>query len=508
MVDEPNREDTTSESLATIFSGGALVTAGKIFTLGVGFLVQVTMARLLTEGAYGDVVLAIAVINISTLFGKLGLDEGVTREYSHYEDEPTKARGVIRAGLIIACISGVVVGITLFLASPFLATEVFNDSSLTLLFQLISISVPFLTLTDVSVSLAQGSRNARVHTIVRQLLQPTLRLILIFALLIGGYGAIGAIAGQSASLIIAGVLSVFLALRQLPDFEVESANMYRSVLSFSIPLVAVQGMGFLNSNVDVYMVGYFLESAQLGIYNIALQMSNMSMALLGSVGFLLPPMLTRLQKEEKFYEMKRTYQVLTKWIVVLILPVIGLLLFAPGPIIRLLFGEAFVAGATALQILLIGNVLTIVMGLNSSALIALGNNKLVSYIIAVQAVINIVINVLLIPIIGIEGAAIGMAVSLVVGDIFGVAAIYRFHGIHPFTRAILYPVFGVGIVSVASIIFVSKMSYPLYIVAAIVGVLYIPIVAIFAPEPEDEQLLRRVEDITGYNFGFVRKIYN
>lgn len=505
MIDGRSQDESTVDSLATIISGGALVSIGKVLALGFGFLTQVAMARLLTEAAYGNVVLALAVVNIAGLVAKLGLDDGVMREYPHHEDDPARAHGVIRASTAIAAISGVIAAIAVFSAAPLIARRIFDDVSLIPLFRIAAVGIPFITTSSVAISLAQGARDARAQAYVRQLFQPAARLLLIGTLLLAGYSAIGAIVGQISSLILAAFLAFYLARRSLPSFDVSPAPMYRSVLSFSLPLIAVQGMGFLNTNVDIYMVGYFMESASLGIYNIALQLSNIVTSILGTAGFLLPPMLTRLQQRGKEVEMRRTFQLLTKWMVVIILPVFVVLFFAPDLVIGLLFGETYTEGSLALQILLAGSLIGIFMGLNTQALIALGGNRVVLYIIFCQTVINIVVNYTLIPIIGLEGAAVGMATSAVVGDILGVAVLYRRYGVHPLTRTVVSPivaVVGIGIIGYSAL---RVLGLPSYLTVVLVGIVYLPIIAILAPEPEDEELLTRVEDKTGYDLGMVRQ---
>jgi len=495
----------TADSLVTVLSGGVLVSVGKVFSLGFGFLTQIAMARLLTEAAYGDVVLTMSIVSLMELVGLLGLDDGVMREYPHYEDQLSKAYGVVRSSLLISLISGVTLACMLFLSAPMISRELFNNPSLTQLLRIGAIGIPFITTSSVASGLVRGARDARVLAYVGQIFQPAVRLVLVGSLLLGGYEAIGALTGQTSSLILAALATFYLAYKILPSFEISPTPMYRTVLAFSLPLIAVQGMGFLNTNVDVYMVGYFLESSELGVYNIALQLSNIVTSILSTVGFLLPPMLTRLQQEGNNTAMRRTFQVLTKWMVVLVLPVFVVLFFAPELVIGLLFGESYTQGALALQILLSGSLIAIFMGLNSQALIALGNNRVVSYIVLCQTLVNVVANYTLVPVIGFEGAAIGMAVSSIIGDLLGVAILYRRHEVHPFTRHVLSPVvavLGLGFLSYGTLL---VLGLPTYWTGVLVGVAYLPIIAILAPEPEDEELLSRVEGQTGYDLNIIRR---
>jgi O-antigen/teichoic acid export membrane protein len=504
-MSEPSVEQQSAvDSLATIASGGALVAGSKFISLGFGFLTQLAMARLLTEGAYGEVVLTLAVVNIAGLIAKLGLDDGVTRELPHYEDDPSKARGVVRAGLGIGAVSGVIAGAIIYLVAPILATSVFENSSLTELIRIAAVGIPFIVLSSVSISLARGSRDARPHAFVNQLFQPFARLILIAGLLILRLNAAGAVIGQTLALTMAALIALYLAYRAVPDLSGPSEPMYRSVLLFSLPLVAVQGMGFLNSNIDVYMVGYFMQSPDLGVYNIALQLGNLLTAVVATFGFLLPPVLTRLHKNNKPEQMRRTFQVLTKWIVIIGLPAFIVLFFAPKFVIGTLFGENYARGALALQVLAAGKLFAMLMGLNGQALIALGDNKVVSYIVFCQTFVNVAANVLLIPIFGFVGAAAGIAASIVVGDVLGAAVLYRRYEVHPLTRTVLSTIFAVLATAVFSFFLLQAMRYPTEAVVVVIGILYLPIVAWLAPEPEDEELLQLVEEQTGYDFEFLR----
>ena len=501
---ETGENQSTADSLATVASGGTLVAASKVVSLAFGFLTQLVMARLLTEAAYGEVVLTLAVVNIGGLFATLGLDDGVMRELPHHEDTPAKSRGVIRAGFLTSIVSGSVVALLIYLSAPVLATQIFRDPSLTPLFRIASIGVPFVVLSNVAVSLARGARDARPHAIVNQLFQPFARLLLIAGLVLLGFEAAGAVAGQMAAVVLAALLALYIGYRILPDVRAPSERMYRPLLAFSLPLVLVQGMGFLNSNLDIYMVGYFMQSPDIGVYNIALQLGNLLTAVVATMGFLLPPVMTRLHEQGQTQEMQRTYQVITKWLVVLGLPVFVVLFFAPEFVIGTLFGGDYARGSTALRILLLGKLFAILMGLNGMALIALGENRVVSYIMFCQVLVNVGVNVLLIPVYGIEGAAVAIMASIIIGDVLGVAVLYRRYGVHPFTRPAISPVLAICALGGISYLGFDAAGIPTPAVVGLVGIAYLPIIAKLVPEPEDEELLQLVEERTGREFSRLR----
>lgn len=494
-------DDGTIDSLATAFSGGVLVSASKFVALGFGFLTQVAMARLLPESAYGDVVLAFSVTSVAALAATLGMDDGVMREFPHHEDSPAKARGVVRAALGVAAVTGVAAGVGVFVLAPTIATRAFHDPALAGLLRVAAVGVPFSVLGSIAVSLARGARDARVQAYVNQLLQPAVRFALVAALVVAGTGAVGAVAGQTAAVALAGVAVLWFARRTLPSFDATPTPMYRSVLAFSLPLALFQGMGFLVSNVDVYMLGHFASSAAVGTYNIAFQLANLFTAVLATVGFLLPPVLTRLHERGETAEMRRTYQAMTKWMVVAAVPLLLVLFGFPETVVGLAFGDAYRDGALALRILAVGNFLAILLGLNARSLVGLGANHVVNYVLVAQTGVNAALNYLLVPVHGIEGAAVASTVAVLVSDVLGSAVLYSRFGVHPFTRATFRPAtwtLGVGAVASAA----AGFSVVVGVLAAAVAY---PVAVVGAVERQDALLVAELEDRVSVDLGPLRR---
>lgn len=501
-----SKDDEESENpLATVVSGGVLVSGGRVVGLVFGFLTQVVMARLLTEGAYGDVVLTLALANIVGIVAQLGLDDGVMRLFPRFEDDAGKARGITRAALGLAVASGSVAGVCVFVAAPILATLVFDDPALESLIRTAAVSIPFITVSAVSVALARGARDARIRAYVDYLLKDTFRFVFIAVLLLGGFGALGAVAGQVSAYALSGVVAFVLALRVLPSFDQSPTSMYRSVLAFSLPLIAVQTANTFVTQVDIFVLGYFWSSSTVGVYNIALQLSNLFFPVLFSFGFLLPPVLTRLHEQGNVEEMRLTYQSTTKWIVVLGTPLLVVFLLVPGLVITVLFGAEYADGVTALRILAVGNFLAICTGLTTASLVGLGENRLVAYLVFYQTGVNVVLDWLLIPTYVTTGAALATAFAVVTNNAIGVAILYQRFGVHPVKRATVAVVTATGTIALVVLGVCSLLGLPSTVVVLSVGILYPFVVVRTAVEPEDEELLALFENKTNTDLTVVRR---
>jgi O-antigen/teichoic acid export membrane protein len=316
-------------------------------------------------------------------------------------------------------------------------------------------------------------------------------------LVIGGFGAVGAAVGHVVGYVFAAIVVILLIYGTLLEYNQSHDSMYRPALLFSIPLLAVQGMNTIVNNIDIYMIGYFWDSSLVGEYNIALQLSNLFYPILMSLTFLLPPVLARLNSEKKYEEMRHIYQIITKWVVALTLPLLLIFVLSPQPVIGILFGENYTGTATALQILAIGNFFSVSMGLVNASLIGLGNNRLVAYLVGFQFTMNAILDYLLIPELAATGAALATAAAIISNNAVGIVLMYRQYGVHPITSRWGYIVGSATVATIVLFAIIKLTNVPSFF-AILIFLLSYPIIIIkLVVEPADEELLSLVENRIG-----------
>lgn len=423
--------EVVENALSTVLSDGILVFLGRGVALAMGFFTQLIMARLLSTDAYGSVVVILAVTSIAQNIGRLGLNEGMVRKIPQHENTLKELRGVVKAGLIIGGLSALIFAGCVFVFADFISHRIFDNTDLTPLLRVGAFAIPFVVIGDISISIARGARNAKPHTVVNQILKPTLRFAFIGILVATGYEAIGAVTGQVVAFSIAGLAGLWFAYRTVPNFRGPSARMYRTMFVFSFPLVLVHGMNFLLSNTDTFLIEYFLTSSEVGIYNIAFQIRNLIIVLLVTVGFLLPPMLSKLETQNQYEELREVYQFVTKWVIIFTFPLFMSTIFIPHLWLGLLFGEKYLPAVSSLQILGVGIIFSAAVGVTKSALVGLGRNQVVMFTTLVAVVTNIILNIILIPRFGIEGAALASSVSIIILESLNAFVLYRVFRIIP-----------------------------------------------------------------------------
>jgi O-antigen/teichoic acid export membrane protein len=125
------------------------------------------------------------------------------------------------------------------------------------------------------------------------------------------------------------------------------------------------------------------------------------------------PMASRLDSNNQNEELKNIYQIITKWIFILTFPVFSMIIFYPETVMTTLFKPAYAGASTTLSILTLGFFTNAAMGRNRETLAALGNTKQVMTINVSGLIANVVLNIVLIPRLSYNGAAVASAVSFI-----------------------------------------------------------------------------------------------
>jgi O-antigen/teichoic acid export membrane protein len=502
------------DAIETIAGGAGVIFSGRVLKILLLFLVEVFLARVLGSTDYGGVVIATVAISAGGLIANLGMPRGIVRKVPYYEDDPAKGRGVLRAAFLFSVSAGAVIGAGVYVMAPILADRIFDNSGLVILFRIGAVGIPLTVLTAIGLSTAKANRTAKPRVVVNHFVNPIGQAVLVGSFVLAGYGAVGALNGRVLAKLLGAVAALYLGYRTLRfTFRGKTAPMYREMLAFSLPLMLASSVDFVISNTDTVLIGAFLTSSIVGVYNAAFKL-RVGMAFFHHpITFLLPPVLSRMDAKEELEEAHQTYKVIMKWVVLLTTPLFLAVFFFPRTAILLSFGGQYVGGATALRILSLSVIVTILMGANEKALVSLGHNRISLYVNVAVGAINVALNIALIPRFGIVGAAVASTTAFIFRDIAFSTALYRWEGLHPFSKAMLQPFFG-GIL-------LALIGYPLLLstvgvsVLTVVGagllylVIYVPLsIALGALGPEDAKVLSLIENRLGHEIPYVRRIVN
>jgi len=230
----------------------------------------------------------------------------------------------------------------------------------------------------------------------------------------------------------------------------------KKILFFSLPLVLVNIMYQVIGWADTLMIGYFMTESAVGFYNVARPLSAFVTTGLTITLFIYSPLVAGLYAQKKYKENDIIFAALTKWICFFTLPLAMVLFFYSSEVISQSFGVEYVAATIPLKILAVVFFINNLLGPNGATLTAYGKTKFLMYTTSLTAGLNVILNIILIPIYGIIGAAVATGISIISINIVRTYKLYKLTGIHSLKLNNIKPV-------ISTIIFGSIIMFALRI---------------------------------------------
>jgi O-antigen/teichoic acid export membrane protein len=429
-----------NQSLQKIAKGTGIIFIGTIIGMFLGFIGRIILVRYITQTEYGIYCLALTVISIFVTISTLGLQEGSTRYIAYFrgKKEEGKVKGVISSSIKIAIIASVSLAVISFFASHFISTSIFHAPALSTPLKIFSIAIPFTVLLNVFISIFRGFDRVDARIYFQNIFRPVLHLLFLIAVVLFSLSFLGVVYAYILSVAVTCVAFVIYLMKKYPlsirGMSSDTNPMTKELLFFSVPLLAVSMLWMVISWTDTLMLGYFKTPDVVGVYNTALLLAGLLSMTLSSMIFIYTPIISQLYSKNLIKELKRCYIILTKWIFLVTLPIFFVLFLFPDVVLNLLFGSRYIGASVALQILAFGFFLNICLGFTGNTLLILGKSNFLMLSTLISAIINIILNMVLIPPMGIMGAAIASAFSIIVAKILNMIKLYRFFELHPFAK--------------------------------------------------------------------------
>jgi O-antigen/teichoic acid export membrane protein len=287
-------------------------------------------------------------------------------------------------------------------------------------------------------------------------------------------------------------------------------NVRKDLILFSLPLLGQGIAALILIETDIFMIGYFINAENVGLYSIARILSINLRFIFGAFGFLFIPIITKLFAENNFDDIKRIYKILTKWCFLITVPIFIIIFIYPEQIIELLFGNKYIEGKFVLQILSFGLMTHVFFGHNSNILVVYGKTELLMTLSLIVALINIILNASLIPIFGISGAAIATTLSFIIINLIISSYIYYKFKISAFSKnytksvllvipSIIVIYYLIAFLQISSPIFILTISFILFVI-----LYYCSILITKSFDKEDISLMKSIEKRMGIKIKFLR----
>jgi O-antigen/teichoic acid export membrane protein len=396
---------------------------GRLAAVASGGILMIALARLLTRNGYGLLFLAISILSILSTFTRFGFAKSTSRYLAEFkEKDPSQIPHVIRFGLLLTSVAIFIVSIFLALGHRTIAHTV-GDEGLAPFLLTGTLFIAFETLVKFARLILQGVEDISSSALVL-ISNRGLRTVLAIGLVLVGFGALGALMGYIIAAMVTAMLSltyIFNEYYQAYGAGDIEKGLKKRIAEYSLPLVASNAARTIDDRIDILLVGFFLNPIAVAYYTISKQIVSFLQAPISALTFATSPAIRTEVERHNQEKAAAMYEEALSIAFFLYLPAAAGIITLASPILRVTVGEKYLDATPVLQVLAIYAVLLAIAFLSGNALDFLGRARDRSIIKGATATTNAVLNVILIPRMGVIGAAYATIITF---SIFALSTVY------------------------------------------------------------------------------------
>ena len=418
---------STPATASTRDARGVLVNVAGLVAQAALPAFHVQLARFLGAGGYGLYTWSSAVVDVLSVVTLFGLDQAVIRQVSLHKRDSARAVGT---ALRVVVLSGLAVFVAMVLVAPLVA-RVQGKPGLVAPLRWLALVPLFYHVSTVFLVATQALAVMRWAFWARSIVQPLVLLAATGAVLRAGSGAGGAAAAVVAGMAATAVVSAVLYGRELPLGETLRATVRGKLepetLRVASPIVFANLLWAVLARVDLFLLGHYGAEAQLGAYAAcalyAASISQIRSAFDPVTTAGVAPALARGDVEGLSAAIQRQ----TRWLALAAFPLLALFVGFGEPLLAV-FGKGFRGAELTLGILALGHTVNS-LALASFVLPLSGHGRYTTFAAAGALVLETVLGVILVPRLGLVGAALAFASGIGVAQIAQLTLAQRLVGV-------------------------------------------------------------------------------
>ncbi len=263
-----------------------------------GAIFYFLLAKFLGSSEFGVFTIFTTSIALLTGIVDLGSDQGIVRFIPKYKDNPDIQNKLIKLSLGIKFISGLTIFLLIFIFSGSISSLVLQKPELTSIIVLIGVGVLAQILFSFSTSLSQSLEK---YFLWSGLFIGTNLIRLLMILLLFKFQSLGAYSAAVIYLVLPflGFLFSFIFLGKRFLFSKGVLAYLPDLFSFNKWVTAFVIVSTIGSRIELYFTARYLSLSSLGVYGLALQISQIIPQLMIAIGAVTAPKFASLSTNKK-----------------------------------------------------------------------------------------------------------------------------------------------------------------------------------------------------------------
>jgi O-antigen/teichoic acid export membrane protein len=452
----PHRDQEVAHRVegAAVLRGMSVALLGALLGGGLGFLFLVLMARMLGQSDFGLLVLAVNLLITVATLSIVGADFALIY-YVASASDPGQKRGAILTPIKLVIALNLTFALLVALLADPIANQILGEPRFTNILRVLAIALPVVALSQMFSAALSGLEHARGE-LARKVVEQSTRLVLAPIAVVLGLGVVGVAFGMVAAAAASAASVAVLLIRALPRGGRTVGLSTRAVLGFSWPQ-AVANMarqGWVLANLVI--LAHFTNAATVALFGAAFAISRLPLLVYNAFAFRFSPTIARLWAAGSRETLSQTLQSITRWVAIFAVPLFGLAIAAPGPLLAV-YGSNYREAAWALIILTVAALLNALAGPVERALIMSGHVRLEMASNVIAASILIGLALVLTPRYGLTGAAVSALIYTVILNVLKSYFVWRTLRMHTFSLSLLGPL-AAGFVAALLVALLARLT--------------------------------------------------
>lgn len=445
---------------------------GNALSVIIGLISFPILTRALSKEQYGVLSLINTTLFISVTFAKAGMPDGIIRFFKDYNSSNESLhvfcstvviRGLIFSSLMVAAYILFLPYIVHYLNIQSKYLVCFSIMAIYLFFRPLNIIVlNFLRVTDKTAFYASINIFNRITSVFGSLM-----LLLWFIKEFYGY-FVGVIISE---LLVSLILFGWFFSHYKVHLSQVSNSLSVQLMKFGLPLLFTELLYLLLAYVDRYLIVAYMGEGALGLYsvgyNLAAYVSDMIMF---AVAYTVVPIYVGIYKNDGREHTELFLQKCLKYLLTLMIPIFFGYIALSRDIFLVLASEKYVSAASFSPIILLGSYF---IGLNSifnAGLYLQKKTKTIMIVMLSALLINIVLNILLLPRYGVYGAALATLGASMLSSALTIALSSRYITVRIDMRTVFFYVLLSGVMFLAMLLIKTNLAWLTLLTKMAIGV--------------------------------------
>ena len=350
-----------------LLSGSTWALGGKIGAAVVGIVTNGLLARMLSPQEFGAYFLALSIVTLGAVVGSLGLPKTVVRFVAENMgmNRLGRTRRVISTVLGLGVFGTVGVSLAYLLLGDLVSRHLFDSSLLAAVTGLTAAWIAIAVVQEITAETFRGFHDVRLATLLGGLATGgksgglLMRILLLGSLILlwvksgeADLATVMLIAIGSGSLSV--LLSVLLLRSKVSSLVPQVAEdpiSPKEVLHDSIPILAVALTAFVLQSADIWILGALRSQEEVAVYAAASRLVTFVAMPLLIVNLVLPPIVAEMYAQGKTANLEPTLRTFSTLAGVPSMVVLAGFMMVGGPILGVVYGDYYRAGALVLVLL-------------------------------------------------------------------------------------------------------------------------------------------------------------